>query len=136
MKNDLMKTPRKLTIDAVNEMHQILSAEASRGGPAPTVTALAARLGVKRPAFYAAFPDVVTKIAQARQQSGEGPIGRKKDDRAIAAEAQLRVVRRERDDLLLELNIYAEQVRRLTVENETLRRALEGRADIPRIGSS
>jgi hypothetical protein len=85
---------------------------------------------MKRPTFYARFPEVVAEVVEIAAQAGHKTSGRPRDERAREQEAQMRILRRERDDLRRHLDLYAEHIRRLTIENSKLREELERNSSV------
>ncbi|WP_369174906.1 hypothetical protein AB5J49_46530 [Streptomyces sp. R28] len=94
----------------------------AENGPRATVSALARRLQVNRQTLYRDFPEQITPL-KAQQVLGSAAPPRARgttSDRATIAR-----LRREEVDLTRHLHLYEDHIRRLTIDNATLREALE-----------
>ncbi|GGR10247.1 hypothetical protein [Kitasatospora griseola] len=124
-----MKTAQP-TLAEVHAARDELLAKAAQEGRRLTVAELAGHLGLKRPTFYNRFPEVAAELVNIAAEAGHKATGRPRNDRAAELEKKLTLLRRERDDLRRHLDIYADHIRRLTMENASLRQELESRSGV------
>ncbi|MET8699840.1 hypothetical protein ABZW10_13355 [Kitasatospora sp. NPDC004723] len=124
-----MKTAQP-TLAEVQAAKGELLARAAEEGRRLTVAELAGHLGMKRPTFYSRFPEIAAEVVGAAAEAGHKTSGRPRNDRAAELETRLTLLRRERDDLRRHLDIYADHIRRLTMENAGLRQELESRSGV------
>ncbi|MDX3681907.1 hypothetical protein, partial [Streptomyces scabiei] len=110
----------ELTLQAVDAAVEALLEDAA-DGPRATVSALARRLNVPRQTLYRDFPDQITRLQTEAARSATQPRARNtdKDQQTIAR------LRAEKENLTRHLYIYEDHIRRLTLENEALRVALQ-----------
>jgi hypothetical protein len=99
----------------------------------PTVASFAAAINVKRPTLYLNYRDVVAELIAKKAGSGSAAAGRPRDEVLIQLKAKVHEQARETRVLREELRIYADENRRLTIENAHLRSTLERQANIPSI---
>lgn len=100
-----------------------LTAEAGR---TPSVLALATRLGLANTTFRRNFPDVCTELSTAppaRSAAGADAYNRLKTDNAR--------LQRDKRDLAAQLEVAIAVIQRLSIDNETLRRALHTARAVP-----
>jgi AcrR family transcriptional regulator len=103
--------------------------QAAAGDARPTATALAARLGVSRPALYRHFRSAVDELLTAAS-THEATRRRRIRDR----DSEIAKLRREKAELRRHVEVYEEIIRQLTSENEQLKRQLEKQAGVTQIG--
>jgi DNA-binding transcriptional ArsR family regulator len=108
--------------------HLLEQAVADNGRP--TATALAAHLGISRPALYRHFRPLVDQLLTAAS-THEEPRRRRIRDR----DGEIAKLRREKEDLRRHVELYEEAIRQLTIENDRLKRQLEKQARVTRIDS-
>ena len=102
-------------------------------GRLPSVAEFAEQvLGIKRPTLYSRFPDVTREIS--KQRSDQTATGRPRDSALKDLRETLAVVRRSETLLRAENHRYACEIRRLTLDNEGLRRAIEQSEGVSYIG--
>ncbi len=108
---------------------ELLGAAASSGQP--TATALAAHLGISRPALYRHYRPLVDELLDA---AAEQAAASKRHARSAAAtcehEEELARLRRANEDLGRHVKVYEEVIRQLTVDNEALKQQLAHRAGV------
>jgi AcrR family transcriptional regulator len=103
--------------------------QAADGNGRPTATALAARLGISRPALYRHFRPAVDELLADADGHGETRRRRIRD-----RDGEIAKLRREKAELRRHVECYEEVIRQLTVENKKLKQQLEERAGITPIG--
>jgi AcrR family transcriptional regulator len=104
--------------------------QAAAGNGRPTATALAARLGISRPALYRHFRPLVDElltVASAHEETRRRRI-RNRDD-------EIAKLRRQKEDLRRHVKLYEEVIRQLTTENDRLKQQVERLAGITQIDS-
>lgn len=115
-----MKRPLP-TAETVRAAMDTVLAEAAANGRCPTITAVQRHLGIAHATFYRHYQDLITDYFQPRAREVIEP-------RSPAtgapenAEATVQRLRRENTDLRRTLDLYADTIRRLALDNETLRR--------------
>jgi len=125
----------ELTPQAVDAAVEALL-EDTADGPRATVSALARCLNVPRQTLYRDFPDQITRLQTEAARPGTQPRPRNtdKDQQTIAR------LRAEKENLTRHLHIYEDHIRRLTLENEALRVALQAHSGVtlisPRTGDT
>lgn len=110
-----------------------LRRQAAEDGKAPSVLALARKLGLSNTTFRRHFPHIAREITESRTSSA-GSSGEERQSRLdtiVARNAKLKITNR---TLKGHLQLAAAQIQRLASENEQLRRALEASAKVTRIG--
>lgn len=108
-------------------MAQLL-ADAAAGTATPTATALAARIGLSRPALYRHHRPFVDELfTRAAQQPR--PASRHRSPARDHAD-ELARIRRTNEDLRRHVALYEEVIRQLTQDNLRLRSKLEQRTGI------
>jgi hypothetical protein len=118
-------TETELTLESARAGLVELVAESRASGLAPTASALATKLGLKRPTLYSRFPEVISELRLERGRLGMTTKGRPRDEVVGELRRAATAANRSRRDLEAQLATYAEQVRRLTIDNVELRRELE-----------
>jgi hypothetical protein len=114
--------------DVQAAMRQVL-AEAATGRRRATITAVERQLHVTHPTFYRNYPDLISWFkAQASAQPPARPA-------AASTGSTMARLRRENEDLRRTVNIYAEAIRQLTVDNADLASELETQAAISHLDS-
>jgi DNA-binding transcriptional ArsR family regulator len=103
---------------------------ATPAGTRPTATALAARLGISRPALYRHFRPLVEELLTTASSHEETRRRRIRD-----RDGEIAKLRRERENLRRHVELYEEIVRQLTVENDQLKRQLEDQAEVAHLDS-
>ncbi|MEU5149357.1 hypothetical protein AB0G42_19510 [Streptomyces yangpuensis] len=121
-----------LTTDEVEAAVTALLNEADSGQRA-TVSGLARRLGVNRQTLYRDFTDVLTRM-QTEDADRRSQPGRPRTRNADKDREAITRLRREKSELTRHLHIYEDHIRRLTLENQRLRAALEARSNVTVIG--
>ncbi|WP_147430079.1 hypothetical protein [Frondihabitans australicus] len=111
-----MATPKDLNRADVERLLAAYLEEAEADGGEPTVAEFARRLDVKRPAFIYAFPDLVARIVSPPSRPTLEPSVRE------ALETKLQRERGRRRAAERGLELYAAQIRRLTLTNAELER--------------
>jgi AcrR family transcriptional regulator len=102
--------------------------QAAAGNGRPTAKALAARLGISRPALYRHFRPLVDELLTAASAHEEVRRRRTRDrDDEIAR------LRRQKEDLRRHVELYEEIIRQLTNENDRLKQQVEKLAGITQI---
>ena len=110
-------------------MRQVL-AEAATSRRRATITAVERQLDITHPTFYRNYPHLISWFkAQASAQQPAQPAA------STSADSTLARLRRENEDLRRTVNIYAEAIRQLPVDNPDLASELESQAAIPRLDS-
>jgi DNA-binding transcriptional ArsR family regulator len=104
--------------------------QAAANNAPPTATALAARLGISRPALYRHYRPMVDELLTAAS-GHEEPRRRRIRDR----DGEIAKLRREKEDLRRHVELYEEIIRQLTVENDRLKQQLENQAGIAHMDS-
>jgi AcrR family transcriptional regulator len=104
--------------------------QAAAGGARPTATALAARVGISRPALYRHFRPLVDELLAGAIAHEEQRQRRIRD-----RDSEIARLRREKEGLRRHVELYEGIIRQLTVENSRLRRHLEQQAGVSQIGS-
>lgn len=105
---------------------------ADRQGRTPTVAGLAAKSGLKRPTFYARYPDAVAAIAEHKQRLARHHPDRQQE-RVTRLTEQVAVARRAELEVGRQNKLLANQVRRLTIENARLVEELQRAAGVPNL---
>jgi AcrR family transcriptional regulator len=103
---------------------------ATTAGARPTATALAARLGISRPALYRHFRPLVEELLTAASSHEEVRRRRIRD-----RDGEIARLRREKEDLRRHVELYEEVIRQLTIENDQLKRQLEDQAGVAHLDS-
>jgi DNA-binding transcriptional ArsR family regulator len=103
---------------------------ATIAGARPTATALAARLGISRPALYRHFRPLVEELLTTASSHEEVRRRRIRD-----RDGEIARLRREKEDLRRHVELYEEIIRQLTVENDQLKRQLEDQAGLAHLDS-
>jgi hypothetical protein len=112
-------------------MRQVL-AEAATSRRRATITAVERQLGITHPTFYRNYPDLISWFkAQASAQPPARPAAASTD----STDSTMARLRRENEDLRRTVNIYAEAIRQLTVDNADLASELETQAAISHLDS-
>ena len=107
-----------------------LAKQAAAGNGRPTATALAARLGISRPALYRHFRPLVDELLTAASGHEETRRRRIRDrDNEIAK------LRRQKEDLRRHVELYEEIIRQLTTDNDRLKQQVDKLAGITQIDS-
>ncbi|MEU0030797.1 hypothetical protein [Streptomyces sp. NPDC006335] len=115
----------ELTPQAVDAAVEALL-EGIADGPRATVSALARRLSVARQTLYRDFPDQITRLQTEAARPETQPRARNTDkDQQIIAR-----LRAEKENLTRHLHIYEDHIRRLALENEALRVALQAHSGV------
>jgi AcrR family transcriptional regulator len=98
-------------------------------GGRPTATALAAHLGISRPALYRHYRPMVDELltAAAEQTAGKRPA---RSTTTCGHEDDLARLRRTSEELRRHVQIYEEVIRQLTVDTTRLRSQLEQHAGV------
>ncbi len=100
-------------------------------GRAPSVIAVAQRLGLANTTFRRNYPEITTELQQQRQQKTVS------DQAAVDRFTQVRddnvKLRSRNRELIDHLNLAIANIQRLTVENDELRRQLEAAANVTTI---
>jgi AcrR family transcriptional regulator len=130
---------RRAELPAEQHVREVLAqmrAEAARGGPAPSVLALARRLGLSNTTFWRHYRDIATEIrhvAQADTAPADGPALHLGRGAQLAAEnARLRL---ERERLAGQVEAALGHLRRLAIDNARLRADLEQARGVISLGS-
>lgn len=131
---------RRAELPAEQQVREVLAqmrAEAAAGGPAPTVLALARRLGLSNTTLWRHYRDIATGIrhaAHAETAPADGPAPRTGRSAELATEnARLRL---ERDRLAGQVEAALGHLRRLAIDNARLRRDLEEARGITPLGTA
>jgi AcrR family transcriptional regulator len=96
----------------------------------PPAVALAARLGISRPALYRHYRPMVEELLAAASTHEEARRRRIRD-----RDGEIATLRREREELRRHVELYEELIRQLTVENNQLKQELEKQAGVTQIDS-
>lgn len=104
--------------------------QAAAGARRPTATALAARVGISRPALYRYYRPMVDELLIAA-----GPHEETRRRRIRDRDEELANCRREKEDLRRHVELYEEIIRQLTIENDRLKKQLEKQAGVTQIDS-
>ena len=91
----------------------------------PTVSDFVRQIGVKRSTFYSNYPELVALILSSRVDAPANRKGRPREERLRELQETISIKNREKRELEVEHGLYAEQIRRLSMENAELRGALE-----------
>ncbi len=126
-------TTRDLSIETARTALQELTEESRKAGLTPTASALAKRLGLKRPTLYAKFPELIVELNAERASNGAQLKGRPRDAVIGDLRNTITLATRTRKDMEHQLATYAEQIRRLTIENIELRQELEASQNVTSI---
>jgi hypothetical protein len=97
--------------------------QAAAGNARATATALAARLGISRPALYRNYRPLVDELLAAASAHEETRRRQSRD-----RDGEIVRLRREKEDLSRHVKLYEEIIRQLTTENDRLKRQLEKQA--------
>jgi len=99
------------------------------GGGRPTATALAAHLGISRPALYRHYRPLVDELldAAAEQAAGKRPA---RSTATCGHQDELARLRRTNEELRRHVQIYEEVIRQLTVDSHTLKQRLASHAGV------
>jgi AcrR family transcriptional regulator len=108
-------------------MAQLL-ADAAVGTASPTATALAARVGISRPALYRHYRPLVDELLAGAAEQPRPTRPHRSPGRDL--EAELARVRRANADLRRHVALYEEVIRQLTIDNTRLRGELEQHAGV------
>ncbi|MEU6381688.1 hypothetical protein ACWD64_36190 [Streptomyces antibioticus] len=101
-------------------------ADAARTGHTPTVTEVERRLGIRHATFYRHYRSLITDHFRPRAaRPQDEPAAGSPDDAEEPVRQALHRVRQENTELRKLVQIYAENVRQLTVRNEELERELQ-----------
>lgn len=92
-------------------------------------------LQIKRPTFYAKYPGELVRLRDALSATNDEGERRRRPNHEESAVARIHAAQ-ERIRVAEENRIYALEVRRLTIENERLRRALENYEGIRRLDAT
>jgi hypothetical protein len=112
-------------------MRQVL-AEAATSRRRATITAVERQLAITHPTFYRNYPHLISWFkAQASAQQPAQPAAAS----TSTSTSTLARLRRENEDLRRTVNIYAEAIRQLTVDNADLASELETQAAISHLDS-
>jgi DNA-binding transcriptional ArsR family regulator len=103
---------------------------ASDDGTRPSAGALAAQLGISRPALYRHYRPLVDELRSAAGSREETRRRRLRD-----RDGEIVKLRQEKEDLRCHVRLYEEIIRQLTVENDRLKWQLESQAGVTRIAS-
>ncbi|MFF1463391.1 hypothetical protein [Streptomyces sp. NPDC058330] len=125
-----LAVPSELRVRAVLEE---LRRQAADEGKAPSVLALARKLGLSNTTFRRHFPHIAREVTESRSSSG-GSSGEERQSRldmVVARNAKLKITNR---TLKGHLKLAAAQIQRLASENAQLRQALEASAKVSHIG--
>jgi AcrR family transcriptional regulator len=104
--------------------------QAAAGNGRLTAKALAARLGISRPALYRHFRPLVDELLTAASVHEEAGRRRTRD-----RDGEIAKLRREKEDLRRHVELYEEIIRQLTTENDRLKHQVEQLAGITQIDS-
>ena len=118
----------------VRQLAESLIDERAASGRPLTIAAFARTAAINRATLYAAFPDIVARLNAARETGSTQSSGRTRDERTSELQNGLKIARRQRDDARRLLSEYAHQIQMLSLRVDELTEALEGLADVPRIG--
>jgi AcrR family transcriptional regulator len=129
---------RRAELPAERQVREVLAqmrAEAAAGGPAPSVLALARRLGLSNTTFWRHYRDIATEIrhsVHADTAPADGPAPRPGRSTELATEnARLRL---EHDRMAGQIEAALGHLRRLAIDNARLRRDLEEARGITSLG--
>ncbi len=111
--------------------HYLSECEAS--GKRPSVLGLAAQLGLANTTFRRHFPDLASRISDARPQPATGTEAAMRSTPYDVLAARNAKLRRENRTLSDNLRLAVAQIQRLGVDNARLREALEASSNITRI---
>jgi DNA-binding transcriptional ArsR family regulator len=125
--NDRVALPAEAEVRAA--MAHLLQ-RAAADGIRPTAVALAARLGISRPALYRHFRPVVEELLTTATAHEEARRRRIRDCNGELAQLKLKNA-----DLRRHVELYEEIVRQLTINNDRLRQRLEERTGVTHIDS-
>ena len=103
---------------------------ATNDGTRPSAVALAAQLGISRPALYRHYRPLVDELISAASSHEETQRRRIRD-----RDGEIAKLRREKVELRRHVGLYEEIIRQLTIENDRLKRQLENQAGVTRIDS-
>lgn len=99
-------------------------------GGRPTATALAAHLGISRPALYRHYRPLVDELLQAAAEQAAASKRRARGGLTRAHEDELARLRRTNEELRRHVQLYEEVIRQLTVDNHTLTQQLASHAGV------
>jgi predicted Zn-dependent peptidase len=115
-------------------MHQVL-AEAATSRRHATITAVERQLDITHPTFYRNYPHLISWFKAQASAQQPAQLAAASTSTSTSADSTLARLRRENEDLRRTVNIYAEAIRQLTVDNDNLASELETQAAIPRLDS-
>lgn len=102
---------------------------AARGGR-PTATALAARVGISRPALYRHYRPLVDELLDAAAEQAAARKQHARGAGAVCDHEELARLRRSNEELRRHVQVYEEVIRQLTVDNHTLKQQLASHAGV------
>lgn len=100
------------------------------GGGRPTATALAAHLGISRPALYRHYRPLVDELLEAAAGQAAASKRPARSTATCGHEDDLARLRRANEELRRHVQIYEEVIRQLTVDNHTLKQQLASHAGV------
>ena len=117
--------------DQVRQVAHDLLAIHRASGAYPTVTALAARVGLNRTTFYRHFPALAEEMLDAAQQQNKDSKKRRLPERSEDDTSRtLQRLRSDNENLRRHVQIYEEHIRKLTLQNAELREQAEQSAGV------
>jgi len=108
-------------------------AESATNSVQPSIAGFARSVGVKRPTLYAAYPEVVAAIRAGSDAAAASKTRGPRDVQVQELKKTLSIKNRELREMNERLGVYAEQIRRLALENAQLRAALESATSVLRL---
>lgn len=103
-------------IETLKGQVEVLMAAARESGAALTVAEFARRAKINRSTLYSSFPDIVKLINEARPHVHQGRKGRPRDEVLASLKSELLVAHRERRAAREEREVYALQIRVLSLQ--------------------
>jgi AcrR family transcriptional regulator len=111
------------------------SLKAAAGGGRPTATALAARLGISRPALYRNYRPLVDELLAAAAEQAATSRRPRRGAAACNHQEELAGLRRANGELRRHVTLYEEIIRQLAVDNAKLRNQLEQQVGVVPLGA-
>jgi AcrR family transcriptional regulator len=117
------------TDNEVREAMAAVLAEAEQSGRHATVSAVERRLDIPHPTFYRNYKDLIERFKEQAGALRTARAARRAAPRTPLEETIARL-RRENEDLRRTVNLYAEKIRQLTLDNDGLQAVVNARAGV------
>ncbi|GGW53524.1 cell division protein ZapB [Streptomyces griseoloalbus] len=116
-----MNRPALPDANTVRAAMDTVLADAAAHGRRPTLTAVERRLGLAHATFYRHYGDLITRYFQPRIPRPAAAVGDSTAEADETAALTVRRLRQENTELRRTVEVYAEMIRQLAIENDALR---------------